>query len=98
MSTDLNSVNDHPIAILKREKALFETDDMISILGPAQAAQSAAGLGVAIDTLAAYENANLVTFAALDGDALAAVQFIYASDDISDLDFRGAVSDLLGLE
>ncbi len=98
MSTDLKNVNDHPIAILKREQELFKSEDMISILGPAQASQSAAGLGVAIDTLAAYENSNLVTFAALDGDALAAVQFLYASDDTSDTDFRSAVSDLLGLE
>jgi hypothetical protein len=98
VSTDLTSVNDHPIAILKREQELFKSEDMISILGPAQASQSANGLGVAIDTLSAYEKANAVVFAALDSDTLAQVQFIFDSDDISDTDFRGAVSDLLGLE
>jgi hypothetical protein len=98
VSTDLKNVNDHPVAILKREQALFQSEDMISILGPAQAAQSASGISVAVDTLSAYERANAVVFAALDTDTLAQVQFIFDSDDISETDFRGAVSDLLGLE
>lgn len=98
MSTDLTNVNDHPVAILKREQELFQSEDMVSIVGHTQASQSASGIGVAIDTLTAYERANGVIFAALDLGALDAVFDSYNNEDDTLSDLRSAVSDLLGLE
>jgi hypothetical protein len=97
MSTDLNTVKDHPATLLRDFYAPQHATP-----GVVQAYQTAA------TALTGYEQVNNVTFAALDNDTLAAVRGSYAQAQEAPVgshiytealrDLYRAVGDLLGLD
>ena len=96
-STDFTTVRDHPAVLLDTKSLQHAAENPGT-----RCSEDAAHLAMAADLLRAYETKHGVVFAALDRDALQAVQDAYEATEGSSLTspwgpFVSAVTDLLGL-